>query len=209
MREHATSAPEADLVTAAYAGRAQEYIEAVGRIEHVERADLDFVGRWAKRVNGRILDIGSGPGQWTEWLRRAGHAVEGVEPVREFVASARAAYPDSRYRVGRAESLPEADAVLGGILAWYSLIHVPPLEIDRALGEFARVVRPGGSLLLGFFAADQQSRFDHAVAPAYFWPVPLLAARLERAGFEVHETVYRPGRPERAHGAIVAERGRA
>lgn len=201
---HPLSAPDPAL--AAYAARAREYEEAVGRIEHVDAADLEFVGDWARGVEGKLLDVGSGPGQWTDWLRTSGVTAEGVDPVSEFVELARATYPESRYRVGWAEALEEADAAAGGILAWYSLIHTAPDAIDRALAEFARVLRPGGGVLLGFFTAEHQRCFNHAIAPAFTWPVPLLAERLERHGFEVRGTVVRVGRPERAHGAIIARR---
>ena len=140
-----------ESVCAAYGTRAAEYIEAVGGVDHVSEADRAHILAWARGVEGRVLDVGSGPGQWTDHLRRQGVAIEGVEPVPEFLAAARRRYPDSRYREGRAEDLPAPDRSLGGILAWYSLIHTEPDGIAAPLEEFARVLAPGGSLLLGFF----------------------------------------------------------
>ncbi len=49
----------------------------------------------------------------------------------------------------------DASDSIGGVLAWYSLIHHEPSTIQRALGEFARVLRPGGGLLLGFFVGPE------------------------------------------------------
>lgn len=193
-------------VTTAYGARADEYIDAVGRIEHVADADLALITEWAGSLNGPLLDVGCGPGQWTHWLGSRGVVVEGIDPTSEFVERARAAYPGETYRVGRAESLNVEPGSLGGVLAWYSLIHTRPDDIDEALDEFARCIRPGGGLLLGFFTAAEQASFDHAIATAFTWPVELLAGRVEAAGFTVSGTDTRAERPDRTHGSITAVR---
>ncbi|MBD1544477.1 hypothetical protein G9E11_19985 [Arthrobacter sp. IA7] len=54
------------------------------------------------------------------------------------------------------------DGHLAGILAWYSLIHFEPAELPLILGEFARCVKPGGSVLLGFFDGPAGEPFPHA-----------------------------------------------
>ena len=190
----------------AYAARADEYVDAVGRMEHVSKLDLDFVQTWASSIDGRIIDIGSGPGQWTNYLRECGANIDGVDPVREFVDRAKVDYPETQYRLGEAEHLEAEDGALGGVLAWYSLIHAPPSEISLPLSEFARAIRPGGSLLLGFFTADHQAAFNHAIAPAYYWPVEMLVSRVEEAGFRVTHTETRLDRPARTHGALTAVR---
>ncbi|WP_371300461.1 hypothetical protein [Cellulomonas sp. Y8] len=76
------------------------------------------------------------------------------------------------------------------------------------LAEFARILRPGGTLLLGYFDSESTvHRFDHAVAPAYRWPAPALRAMLGDHGFEVVEQHRRTGRGHRPHGAVVARVG--
>jgi ubiquinone/menaquinone biosynthesis C-methylase UbiE len=47
-----------------------------------------------------------------------------------------------------------ADASMTGLVAWYSMIHVPDDEIGSAFAEFRRVLRPGGPLLIGFHVGD-------------------------------------------------------
>lgn len=96
---------------------------------------------------------------------------------------------------------------MGGILAWYSLIHTRPDSIGDALDEFARVLAPGGGLCLGFFTGPKVTRFEHAITPAYFWPVDELAARVERAGFTVLRTQTRHEPGARPHADLVARRG--
>ncbi|GAB2459394.1 ubiquinone/menaquinone biosynthesis C-methylase UbiE [Conyzicola lurida] len=193
-----------DPVHAAYTNRAGEYIEAVGKIEHAAVADRDYVLAWAQSVDGPLLDVGCGPGQWTEFLREAGLDVEGVDLVEAFIDDARQRYPSARYRVGRAEALGVPAGSLGGVLAWYSLIHTDPERLDEPLKEFARAIRPGGSLVIGFFDGVAGESFDHAVATAYYWSVGSLAEWLVRAGFTVTDARTRQDPGVRRHGVIAA-----
>ena len=193
-------------VSDAYGSRASEYIEAVGSIEHAAAPDMALIARWARGIEGPVLDVGCGPGQWTHFLTSLGVDAEGVDPVAEFIESAKLSYPAERYRLGRAEALDVDDGVLGGVLAWYSLIHVNPRQLGAALEEFARCIRLGGGLALGFFAGEKLEPFDHAIITAYSWPIDLLKGEVEAAGFVVTHTESRIERPGRTHGAILAHR---
>ncbi|MGO3152672.1 MAG: class I SAM-dependent methyltransferase [Galactobacter sp.] len=195
-----------ERVKTAYGARADEYIEAVGRIEHAAAADLTLIRAWALGCSGPLLDVGCGPGQWTHWLHDQGAEITGVDPVPEFIERARAAYPDASYRLGRADHLGVEVGSLGGLLAWYSLIHTDAPGLESALAEFARCVRPGGGLLLGFFAGSALEPFEHAITPAYYWPVSLLAAQVAAAGFHVVHTAPRTDPGARMHGEIIAVR---
>ncbi|ALJ20127.1 class I SAM-dependent methyltransferase [Microbacterium sp. No. 7] len=193
-------------VRASYGARAGEYIDAVGRIEHVAGPDLALIEEWASGIDGRVLDVGCGPGQWTDHLTRRGVDVEGIDPVPEFIEHARAAYPGARYRLGLAEDLGVENGSLGGVLAWYSLIHTDPELVSAPLDEFARSLGPGGGLAIGFFAGPRPEPFDHAVTTAYSWPIELLAASVEAAGFVVTRTEGRTDPGARPHGALLAVR---
>lgn len=74
------------------------------------------------------------------------------------------------------------------------------------IAEFARTLRPGGQLVLGYFDGDTCEPFDHAVVRAYRWPADELHRVLETAGLEVVETRRRACRGERPVGAVVCER---
>lgn len=196
----------AETVETAYRARASEYVAKLGRIEHAAVPDLVLLQRWALGLRGAVIDVGCGPGQWTNYLSALGVGVEGIDPVTEFIDSARAAYPGLRYRAGSAEDLGVGDGLLGGVLAWYSLIHTEPSRIGDAFAEFARCLRPGGGLALGFFTGPALEPFDHAVTTAYFWPMDLLGSHVEAAGFTVTHTVTRTDPGARPHGAILATR---
>lgn len=196
-------------VRQSYSARAQEYADLFGSVTSAHPLDLALIGNWADTVAGPVLDAGCGPGQWTKFLAGRGLAVSGVDLVPEFVERARAQYPGHSFEIGSFEALDTPSGGLGGVLSWYSLIHHSPNDIRIPIAEFARVIRSGGGLLLGFFEGPTVEAFDHAVATAYRWPVAALAQQLTDAGFEVVETHTRRESGCRPHGAITAVRSHA
>ena len=104
------------------------------------------------------LDIGSGTGRFTPALARAFGPVTGIEPsvrMRE-IAQAQSQHPAVRYLAGSAEDIPalsgNADYALM-VLSWHH-VHDKP----RAARELARVLRPGGRLLLRANFSDHHPR---------------------------------------------------
>jgi ubiquinone/menaquinone biosynthesis C-methylase UbiE len=193
----------------AYAAVADLYIELFGTSRQVAAEDLAFIGGHLSGRPGRVLDLGCGPGHLTGYLRSLGVDAWGVDIVEEFIAHARAADPDGEYHLGSMTSLDVDDHSVAGVLAWYSLIHLPPGDLDIVLTEIRRVTAPAGVLVVGFFDGDEVAAFDHKVATAYRRPVDELAGRLARAGFTEIERRRRPAEgTHRLHAAIAATRGR-
>ncbi|WP_084148476.1 class I SAM-dependent methyltransferase [Brachybacterium phenoliresistens] len=142
---------------AAYGARAAEYVQAVGTMEATAPQDRALVERWAAQTAGPLLDLGCGPGQWTAHLAGRGHDVVGMDPAAGFLEIARRAHPAVRFRDGGVEDLDPAEP-WGGILAWYSLIHLDPADVPAALARMHACLVPGGRALIGFFAADDSPR---------------------------------------------------
>ena len=86
------------------------------------------------------------------------------------------------------------------------LIHAQPTEVAAALSEFARALRPGGGLLIGFFEGPEFEPFDHAITTAHRWPVDALSAFVSEAGFTITKMHTRTDPGSRPHGAITAVR---
>ncbi|SMH48550.1 Methyltransferase domain-containing protein [Rathayibacter oskolensis] len=195
-----------ERVRRAYTARAEEYRALLGTVEAADDRDRALIASWAAELEGAVIDAGCGPGHWTAFLREREIDASGVDLVPAFIAGARSAFPEVAFRVGTLTDLGVDDASLGGILAWYSVIHLPPDELPTALAEFARALRSGGSLLLGFVEGPSVEPFDHAVTTAWFHPLDSLRASVERAGFDVVHLARRSDPGPRVHGELIAVR---
>ena len=161
---------------------------------------------------GPVADIGCGPGHVTAHLHALGLDVFGVDVSAEMVALARQAQPHLRFDVGSMLALDLAGGALGGVLALFSTIHLPPRQLPVAFAEFHRVLSPGGPLLLGFLAGDDPlpREVDHKVAPAYEWSPGALADLLRDNGFaEVGRLSREPHEGERFRPGFLLARRRA
>lgn len=193
-------------VCRAYGLRSAEYTAALGSITVTEPQDQDLILAWGRGIEGKVVDAGCGPGHWTNFLYGHGVTVEGLDMVDEFLDTASARYPDVPFRAGTLEALPYANGTLAGILSWYSIIHTRPRDLGSVFDEFARCLRPGGSLLLGFFGGEHTEPFEHAVVRAYKWPVTAIQDALTTAGFDAVETHTRTDHGHRPHAAMMARR---
>ena len=99
--------------------------------------------------------MGCGPGHLAAHLCSLGVDATGIDLVPEFVHHATAAFPRGRYELGSMARLPVPDGAVAGVLAWYSLIHLSPDDLDNVLAELRRVMITGGPLVAGFFDGDE------------------------------------------------------
>lgn len=197
---------QSDRVRDAYANRVQEYAELLGTMDAVHDADRRLIIDWALQLRGDVLDAGCGPGHWVAELARQGVSISGLDQVDEFISLARRRYPEESFAAGRFQELPLMDESLSGVLAWYSLIHLPPHVVPLVLGEFARVLHSDGRLLLGLFNGPSGETFDHAVAPAYWWSAEAMKTELQKSGFVVDSVHEREDVSARPHLAVEARR---
>lgn len=118
--------------------------------------DAPMLARVDAGVFGNALDIGCGEGRFCRRLKERGIAATGIDPTAALLDAARARDPGGDYRAGRAEALPVADAAFDLVVSYLSLIDIAGLE--EAIAEMARVLRPGGTLLIanmtGFATAN-------------------------------------------------------
>ena len=104
------------------------------------------------------VDIGCGEGRFCRMMRDRGIRTIGVDPTAALIERARALDPSGDYRVMGGEALDLTDASVDLALFYLSLIDIP--DLDRAIAEARRSLRPGGRVLV----ANLQS-FNTAAVP--------------------------------------------
>lgn len=104
-------------VRSAYSRRAAEYTELFGSMSAVHPSDRQLVSTWAREIEGRVIDAGCGPGQWTNFLTELGLSARGVDLVPGFIDRARREYPGVPFEVGDLDNLDCDTGTVGGILS--------------------------------------------------------------------------------------------
>ncbi|MGO4595226.1 methyltransferase domain-containing protein [Leifsonia sp. 2TAF2] len=175
-----------------------------------DRAMLGVFSEQVRRDGGGLVgDLGCGPGRIAGHLAGLGMDVVGVDLSPRMVDVARRDHPGVRFEVGSMADLPFRDAELAGALAWYAVIHTPEERQGELYAEFARVVRPGGRLLLAFQVGEDVVHLTHA----YGHDLDLhtrrqrperVRDRLREAGFALRaEFIRQPVGPEKSPQSYV------
>lgn len=125
------------------------------------RAMLDAFA--ASVPEGPVVDLGCGPGHVSAYLAARGLPVAGLDLSPEMVAVAQERHSGISFTVGDMTQLPHASGALAGVVALYSVIHLEPGPREQAYREMARVLAPGGLLLIAFHVETTEHRTGSAI----------------------------------------------
>jgi SAM-dependent methyltransferase len=108
---------------------------------------------------GIALDAACGTGRHAAHLASLGHTVIGVDTSPAMLARAREKVPQGEFHEADLHELPLADGSVDLVVCAIALVHVADLE--GPFREFARVLRPGGHLVV----SDQRGLIGDIVFP--------------------------------------------
>jgi ubiquinone/menaquinone biosynthesis C-methylase UbiE len=95
---------------------------------------------------GTALDAACGTGRYSAHLSSLGHAVIGVDSCPQMLEAARAKVAGADFREGDLHQLPVAEQSVDLVVCALALTHLP--DLGPVFAEFARVLRPGGHLVI-------------------------------------------------------------
>jgi ubiquinone/menaquinone biosynthesis C-methylase UbiE len=182
---------------------AEEYARRIADELRHKPLDRQLLNRFAAQIrpNGRVCDMGCGPGHVARYLCDAGVSAWGLDLSSGMVEQARRLNPGTEFRQGNMLALDLPDNALAGIVAFYAIVNIPSSSLPVVFKEMARVLEPGGVLFLAFHAGDQTLReeelWGHPIAMDFFLFQPSdIRILLEAAGLAVEEVVERDPYPE-------------
>jgi SAM-dependent methyltransferase len=146
---------------------------------------------------GAVTDVGCGPGWLTDYFANSlGLNTFGIDLSPAMIAIARREFPGLRFEIGSMVELDLPSVSLGGVVAHYSIMHIPDEEIPGVFAGFHRVLAPGGHLLLAFQIGDEYrvrtEAHGHEVSIGYHLrPAERVAGWLRDAGFAMLATLSR------------------
>jgi ubiquinone/menaquinone biosynthesis C-methylase UbiE len=183
-----------DRVAAAYSK------QIGGELQH-KPLEREMLARFAEEVEGRICDLGCGPGHVAAYLAEHGADAFGIDLSPGMIEQARKNNPGIPFEVGNMRNLRLDDESLGGIVALYSIIHINREDVTAVLGEMRRVLRSGGRLLIGFHKGTEVLRreelWDQPVTLDYFFFQPgEMVKYLKEADFVIDDVIERAPYPD-------------
>jgi trans-aconitate methyltransferase len=166
------------------------------------------VAAFVERIHtaGVVVDVGCGLGHVTADLAGRGLDVIGCDPSPAMLTFARSTYPHLTFLDTDATLTGVTDPI-SAVIARFSLIHLPPDQLNDILRRWAARLRPDTPVLIASQSSDTPgpaTPFDHAVAPAWRWHPDELSRVLDDSGFtEEWRMVNRPDAVHRFPGVHV------
>jgi ubiquinone/menaquinone biosynthesis C-methylase UbiE len=180
----------ADTATS-YDTVASSYAEFVSRALEEQPYLKAALTLFASQVDGPAVDVGCGPGHFTAYLASLGVDASGIDLSPGMIDLARRSHPELRFEVGSMTELALPDASVAGVLASWSLIHIPDESVPVTLEHFRRVLRPDGLLMIGYHVGagtrlKTEGYGGHPMRVHIHLRQPWwLARRVRKAGFTV------------------------
>lgn len=204
MNSHSRpSDPQSEKMRVSYDTIAAEYANRIYPELKNKPFDRQLLDRFADDVRGSgpVCDIGCGPAHIACYLFDRGVNVFGLDLSAGMLNQAKRLNPQIDFLQGSMLALGLGSDTLGGIAAFYSIIHVDREQVVAALSEMRRVLKRKGSLLLAFHLGEDVIHMtdfhDHPVDfEATLFRIAEMTGYAKAAGLNLQQAVERDPYPE-------------
>ncbi len=192
---------EDDATRESYTRIAARYAERYSDELDYKPLERQLLGAFMPGATGRLCDLGCGPGHVAAYLHAQGREAIGVDLADGMIEQAQRLYPAVLFVRADMRDLPFASGAFAGIVAFYSLIHIPPAEMVRTLHELRRVLQQDGELLVGFHRGEEVRRVDTMLDEPvqldfHFFTTQQMSDWITQTGFVVAEVTEREPYPD-------------
>lgn len=185
-----------------YDSLAEEYADAFTGEHEKKPIDREILLRFSREIAGGnpVWDFGCGPGQTSRYLKDLGVDVSGLDLSEKILERTRADHPDIHFRQGNILDLDFVDCSIGGIVAFYTIVHFSEEQVKQAFREVFRVLRKGGLFLFTYHIGEGAIHLEEFLGRKVdidfmFFKTDFIHHCLQKAGFDGIEIIERDPYP--------------
>ena len=172
--------------------------------EHAKKPkDQEILHRFSQEIRNRrpVWDFGCGPGQTTKYLKDLGIEISGLDLSEKILEQARIIHPEIHFRKGNILELEFDDDSIGGIVAFYAIVHFTEEQVEVAFREAFRVLQPGGLLLFTYHIGKDTILMKEFLGKKIdidfmFFTTDFISNCLNKIGFKKIDIIEREPYPE-------------
>ena len=185
-----------------YDSVAKEYSETFSGEHKKKPKDREILHRFSTEIGDKkpVWDFGCGPGETTQYLKDCGIETSGLDLSEKMIEQAKTIHPGIHFRKGNILELECNDDSIGGVVAFYAIVHFTQEQVETAFREVFRVLQPGGLFLFTYHVGEDTIYIEEYLGKKIdsyfmFFTTAFISSSLKKIGFNKIEIIEREPYP--------------
>ncbi len=181
---------------------AKEYAETFSNEHEKKPKDQEILKRFSHEIGDRrpVWDFGCGPGQTTKYLKNLGIEISGLDLSEKILEQARTIHLGINFRKGNILELEFDGDSIGGVVAFYAMVHFTEEQVEIAFREVFRVLQQSGLFLFTYHIGEEAIHIEEFLGKKVdidfmFYTTDFISSCLKDSGFGKIEIIEREPYP--------------